>query len=540
MNAAKILLVDSDATSAAALQQQLRALDTSVVDVAMDGAQAIGTAWQLRPEVIVIEYPLPGEIDTRLVIQTIRSQLSPVVVLITESSLEEVSAYADDLAPFECLQKPFSARELQMVITLARYKRQAEAKLATAMQRLQGTQLGTRDAFWDRDLVKQEVYYSYRWFEMIGYAPDELPTTMTLREELTHPDDRARVAKLRSEACAGNARAYEYEMRLRHKAGHYVPVLVRGAIMRDAAGKAIRMSGANTDLSQEKRLQGELEAQRDFATLIVETMGQGLSVTDANGRMEFVNTALARLCGRETADLVGRLTEDIIVTEDRASQATETVQRRSGARSTYEIRLLRPDGSSVPVEVTAVPRWRDGNFAGAIAVVNDLTERKRAEAALLASEEQLKFALEATHDGLWDWNIQTGEVHLSPQGSRLLGYESGEITPLADMFYALVHPEDTELLIAQGKTHLAAGTPFMQCEIRLRMKDGEYRWFLDRGKVVSHDAIGKPLRMVGTITDITARKAAETALRESEGRYRALVEWSPEPIVVHRGGTLIY
>lgn len=133
-------------------------------------------------------------------------------------------------------------------------------------------------------------------------------------------------------------------------------------------------------------------------------------------------------------------------------------------------------------------------------------------------------ALNATQDGLWDWDIATGVVHFSPQWKRLLGFAPDEVPARVEFFYTLIHPDDVERIKKVLDDHLSGRTPVKQDEIRLRAKSGEYRWFLDRGKVVERDAKGMPKRMVGIITDVTERRLESMALAESQKRTRLLVK----------------
>jgi len=123
----------------------------------------------------------------------------------------------------------------------------------------------------------------------------------------------------------------------------------------------------------------ELQAQRDFAQQVMNAMGQGLTVTDAEGRFEYVNPAYARLFGYSATDLIGKRPADVTLPEDYAILAQARAQRQTGETTTYETRLVRADGSVAHVLITGVPRWREGRVAGAIAVITDLTERKQAE-----------------------------------------------------------------------------------------------------------------------------------------------------------------
>jgi len=136
------------------------------------------------------------------------------------------------------------------------------------------------------------------------------------------------------------------------------------------------------------RLLNAAQNERDFALQVMNTMGQGLTVTDANGRFEYVNPAYARMLGYTPEELIGTMPLDYTLPEDRAVLEQAREQRQTGATTSYETRLRARDGRLIPVLVTGAPRWRAGEYAGAIAVVTDLTERKRIEEDLARARDQ--------------------------------------------------------------------------------------------------------------------------------------------------------
>jgi diguanylate cyclase (GGDEF)-like protein/PAS domain S-box-containing protein len=138
---------------------------------------------------------------------------------------------------------------------------------------------------------------------------------------------------------------------------------------------------------------------------------------------------------------------------------------------------------------------------------------RETEQALRLSETRLQLALEAANEGLWDWNVVTGQVYYSPGYFRLLGYESEDMPPVYDTWLALLHPDDRQLAQARESEYLQSGEDHYESEYRLRTREGSWRWVLSRGKVVERDAAGAPVRVVGTHADITARKEMEERLR---------------------------
>ncbi|OQA33810.1 MAG: Sensory/regulatory protein RpfC [Betaproteobacteria bacterium ADurb.Bin341] len=145
---------------------------------------------------------------------------------------------------------------------------------------------------------------------------------------------------------------------------------------------------------------------------------------------------------------------------------------------------------------------------------------------LREDEERLRFAMEAANDGIWDVDLRINRAYLSPRGCVILGFSAGEFEKSMVQWMEMVHPDDLEETQLRLQDHLSGKTPLFSVEQRLRTKNGEWKWVLARGKV-SEYSHGQPIRMTGTHTDITERKAAEQALRENEEIFNQFMENSP-------------
>lgn len=140
-------------------------------------------------------------------------------------------------------------------------------------------------------------------------------------------------------------------------------------------------------------------------------------------------------------------------------------------------------------------------------------DRRQAENALKESEFRWKFAIEGSGDGVWDWNILTGEKKFSKRWKEILGYAESDPLPVGQEWEDRFHPDDKSYVADAMQAYLDGRSAIYVVECRMRCKDRSYKWILGRGMIVSRSEDGKPLRMIGTSTDISFRKEAEAELR---------------------------
>ncbi|GAB7022145.1 PAS domain S-box protein [Salidesulfovibrio brasiliensis] len=147
----------------------------------------------------------------------------------------------------------------------------------------------------------------------------------------------------------------------------------------------------------------------------------------------------------------------------------------------------------------------------------------------IQSEEKLQQALEATNDGIWEYDLVTGEFDCSDRWATMLGFTKDEVPSFGCFCNHNIHPEDRKLFDDSFSSYLNGTSGKYEAELRLKAKDGSYRWIYTRGKVVLRDAEGKPIKVVGAHTDITEKKNAEKRLEESEQMFRMLFDDAPMP-----------
>ncbi|MCA8995746.1 MAG: PAS domain S-box protein, partial [Planctomycetaceae bacterium] len=174
--------------------------------------------------------------------------------------------------------------------------------------------------------------------------------------------------------------------------------------------------------------------------------------------------------------------------------------------------------------------WESLRLNQELQVVNEQLDETIAQRTreLFKSEERFKLAVEGSSDGLWDWNVESGEVYYAARFKELLGYRNDEFPHLFTEFERRLHPDDHDRILAAIGRHLEQREPY-DVEYRLKHKDGEYRWFRARGQAI-WNPLGKPARMAGSITDIHDQKEAEAALEHEQFLLQTLLNHLPEAI----------
>ncbi|MGH2441655.1 MAG: PAS domain S-box protein [Chloroflexota bacterium] len=213
-------------------------------------------------------------------------------------------------------------------------------------------------------------------------------------DEVTGQDVPFRIDQRESESYGFRERALNgesianVEIRRETREGLPLDLYMSTAPVRDAHGAITGIMFVYADFTARKRAEKEAHVQRDFAMQIMDTMGQGLAVTDVDGRFEFVNPAYAEMLGYEPRELIGKSPFDFTALEDHNSLVRVGAEQRSGQTSTYETHMQTSEQSDIYVLHTNVPRLLDNRVTGSIAVATDLTERKRTEEDLAQARDQ--------------------------------------------------------------------------------------------------------------------------------------------------------
>ncbi len=280
----------------------------------------------------------------------------------------------------------------------------------------------------------------------------------------------------------------------------------------------------------------ELREQARILQSVLGSMGDGVAVASASGRLLLFNPEASRILGRGPTDAppefwsrhYGFYLPDQVTPYP--PEELPLVRALRGEEVKAAEIFLRHSGvpNGIWLSLNARPLLDDsGRVCGAVTVFRDMTELKRREVELRQSRERFELAVRGSGDGIWDWDLTSNTVYFSPRWKSLLGYEDDEIPNLFPEWERRVHPDDCERAKETINAYFNDPTaPWYELEHRLKHKDGSYRWILSRGLAV-RDSAGKPQRMAGSHTDITRLKETITALGDSETLYHSLVETFP-------------
>ncbi|MFP5270338.1 PAS domain-containing protein [Coleofasciculus sp.] len=442
-------------------------------------------------------------------------------------------------------------------------------QLAQALQESQRWLQAINDAnpniIYVHDWIKQRnVYANREIYTTLGYTPGQIQDMGNqVLSMLMHPDDLAILTDHQNRIkYAQVGEVFELEYRMRHKNGEWRWLFAQEMVFKqDADGTTRQTLGAAIDISDRKEAE-MLLAQQNY---ILQCIASDASLPDILAALaRFVEEQSEQMrCSFLLVDEQGKLRLGAAPSlPQEYNQAIDGVEIGEGVGSCGTAAYRQE--TVIVTDIATDPLWanykdlalshglracwsvpilsRDGNILGTFAGYYDYPqtatnldqalinqtlylakiaiERTRSQAALRESEERLQLALDASGDGLWDWNINTGDVYFSRHWFDMLGYEYDELSGHVNTWQKLIHPDDQPGVMELLQAHLKDHSIPYKLDYRLLTKSGVYKWISNYGKVVADDQNGLPMRMTGTHRDISDRKQIELALQASETRER--------------------
>ncbi len=448
-------------------------------------------------------------------------------------------------------------RELQRIAGDGQAKRQppcapdiaekgrAEAALRESEQRFKDFAASASDFFWEMDENLRFSYFSERFSEVTSVAPEYLLGKS--RRELMEQDDPVidQVASLEDwqshiEDLEAHRPFRGFTHRRVKRNGEVIYLSINGVPRFDGEGRFKGYRGSGNDITERLRAEEALRESeqrfRDFAA----SASQWFWETDTDLRFTYVSEGYEKATGRSPAFAIGKRREELGEAgpdKERWVRHIADLEAHRPFRD-FEYAQRMPDGRDRHFSVNGIPIFdREGRFAGYRGTGIDITDRKLAEEKQRQTSEALAEAQRVAKIGHWRWAPGRGLISCSKEFARIYGVPHEDaLRAFSSMeeYLRFVHPEDRDR-VAKAVSVSQIGATNFRPEYRIVRTDGEVRHVVEIGEVIL-DSEGRPAEFRGTVQDITERKLAEEALRQSEERYRRLVEVSPHGIFVNFEG----
>ncbi|MGQ9369946.1 sensor domain-containing protein [Azospirillum sp. A39] len=375
------------------------------------------------------------------------------------------------------------------------------------------------EGVWDWDLRTDTLYLSPRFEGFIGVSRADGQHRPEDWFERVHPDDVEWLYASFEGQMVGVSLPFQIEHRVRRcdGAGGWRWLVCRGVAVVDETGEPARLVGCVADVTERKLAEERLRQSEERYALASAASNDGLYDWDLRTGTVYYSPRWKSILGFQEHEITTSPDEWLgrVLPEDRAvldAALAAAGGRRDGEPFQVEYRMRDAAGTERWMSCRGLALVaEDGAAMRIVGSQADITGRKLAEQQLRRSEERYALAARGANDGLWDWDLVTGDIYYSPRWKAMLGHAEADVAGDPQEWFSRVHPADVAGLEAAIALHLAGERDGLQHECRMRHADGDDLWVLLRGLAVrGHD--GRAVRMAGSMTDITARKKAEQQL----------------------------
>ena len=416
---------------------------------------------------------------------------------------------SDDIARIAA----FLTTSLVVTALTARLKRRGQ-ELGESKASLEATQRIAHVGWWERDLSSGDLTLSDEVCRIFGVQPVDLLHTRWL--DLLHPEDRARVAEAAAAALVRGGPRYDVEYRVARSDGSVRAVRSQGDVTWDDAGRPLRQFGVLQDITELRQAEQEVRASEARFRTFADHATDAFFLLDDHSTILDVNRQACESLGYRREELIGKHRREFDAGLDEVSVESLKQRIAAGEPVTFETDHRRKDGTTFPVEVRVGQFDQGGRRL--LCLARDITERKRAEDELRASEARFRTFVDYAIDGFFLLDINSIVLDINRQGCENLGYSREE---LIGQHRSLFDPDLDQVSIARLAQHRFTGET-VTFESHHRRKDGTS--FPVEVRVRAFEQGGR--RFLALVRDITERKRAENELRASEERFRTLVQFS--------------
>ncbi|HMN46694.1 MAG TPA: PAS domain S-box protein [Povalibacter sp.] len=395
----------------------------------------------------------------------------------------------------------------------------------------------TREGVWLFDLQGRTTFVNQRMADMLGAKPADLIGTRLL--EFLDGEDRAAAERdLRAWLARGADGHYHH---LTRRDGKDLWTRISSSPVENERNSIVGLLGMFTDATERRDMEHALQRAEAQFRIVFDSSPVGIVVVNQQGFAVLANNMMLTLLGYERGEMQQVSFEDVTHPDDVAEDRRLYAALMRGEMESFrrEKRYVARDGRTFWVHVNAsLVRSPQGEPQYAISMVEDVTEKHKAEHALRDSTNQLRQTLDAARMATWRWDIASGQMQWSDNVHRVFDLPLGRLPMNLQELEAIMVPEDRERISREIERVLCTPDAKFVSVFQVNTENGSARWFETRGEL-ERDAAGEPRCMLGVVVDVTTRERAELALRETEARFRTLADAAFEGIAITERGVLI-
>ncbi len=323
-------------------------------------------------------------------------------------------------------------------------------------------------------------------------------------------EDRRAMDARSAEALRSGANGYSQQFRLRD-ANDNIHWMHEDVKIKRLTETVFDVIGVITDITDRIRTEEALQETEKQYREVVENASDIIYSVDLSGHFTFANAASQRISGYSFEELSKLTYSDLALPEykDKAKRVYLRQYLKKLPTVYFEFPFKTSSGEIKWFGQISSPKFEEGKIIGYHVIARDITERKHVEEALKESESRLTLAVESANLGLWDQNLKTGKIIRNKRWAEMLGYNLEEIESNLTSFRALIHPDDLPALDEKISVHGTGISNSFSVEHRMKTKGGDWKWILNRGKIIERDEDGIPVRTIGLHMDISERKKTE-------------------------------
>jgi PAS domain S-box-containing protein len=404
-------------------------------------------------------------------------------------------------------------------------RKRAEGALYASKHYLQHIIDNAREIIFQIDLKGNFIFVNATAEKFSGFTPGQLLQMSML--DVVAPDYHALVLGRLRQRIAGNIAESSVEFEIKHKDGHRVWAELTTSGVVDAAEQLVAVQGVVRDITARKRAEMAVQASKHYLQRIIDNTREIIFQIDLKGNFIFANAAAMRLSGYTPEQLVHMTILDVVAADYHPLVLGRLQDRVAGnsAESSVEFKIRHQSGHTVWTELTTSGVVdAEGKLVAVQGVVRDISERKRAELAVAGSQQHLQRIIDNTREVIFQIDLKGNFLFVNATAERLSGYVPAQLLRMNVL--EVVAPEYHALVLDRLQQRIAGNVATSSVEFEIRRQDGSRVWaeLTTNGMV---DAEGRLVSVQGVVRDISERKRAELALRESEERYRLLFFQSP-------------